>query len=422
MKQLPQFGPGQVGAQAEVRAAATETEVRVGRAGDVELSGAVEHRLVAVGRAVEQRHLLAGLDLRAGQFGVDGRMPGEVQHRSGPPDELLCGRPDPRVEIVHQPSALAWIVGERLERVGGGLLGGVVACGGEQHHERADLDVGELVAVDLGVDDVGHQVVVGLATPQLSQLDTGTGQDADLGQRVRRALLEAGVVVIGGAEQAFGRVRHRFLVGGSDADHVRDGPHRELRRAFGDEVDLLAVAQPLDQPVHDVGGVGLNLGLDATNLFRGERRADQPPIQCVLRRIHGQEETRGLLNFGREGVDAHAQRRTEDVRVLTDVLDVGVAGDRPISGLRMGEDRRHRRMPRQPVGGPQLRERTVAGGEVGRPEVRGGDVERVVRPRGERWAFDGHDLLAKGCRKAYRMVDSNCDCRQFQNGRQSWRT
>src|SRR6478609_6412812 len=75
------------------------------------------------------------------------------------------------------------------------------------------------MAVDLGVDDVGHQVVVRFATAQLGQLDTRTGENPDLGQRMRGALLEAGVVVIGAAEQTFGRVRHRLLVGGSLAEH-----------------------------------------------------------------------------------------------------------------------------------------------------------------------------------------------------------
>src|SRR5690606_2422309 len=44
--------PGEVGAEAEVRAGAAEPDVRVGVTGDVEAIGVGEHRLVAVGRAV----------------------------------------------------------------------------------------------------------------------------------------------------------------------------------------------------------------------------------------------------------------------------------------------------------------------------------------------------------------------------------
>ena len=50
-----------------------------------------------------------------------------------------------------QPCPLLREVGERLERVAGGLAGGVVAGHGQQHEERGHIGVGQPVAVDFGV-------------------------------------------------------------------------------------------------------------------------------------------------------------------------------------------------------------------------------------------------------------------------------
>ena len=64
LEQHPQLQPGQVGAEAVVDALA-EAQVRVGLTGDVEVVGVVEHRGVAVGRALPDQHLLPGRDRRS---------------------------------------------------------------------------------------------------------------------------------------------------------------------------------------------------------------------------------------------------------------------------------------------------------------------------------------------------------------------
>ena len=55
----PDLHAGQVGPEAEVRAAAPEGDVRVGVTADVEGVGVVEDVLVAVGRGVEEDDLVA---------------------------------------------------------------------------------------------------------------------------------------------------------------------------------------------------------------------------------------------------------------------------------------------------------------------------------------------------------------------------
>ena len=53
------LAPGQVGAEAEVRARGAEADVGVGVAQHVEALGVLEHVLVAVGRVVEEDDLVA---------------------------------------------------------------------------------------------------------------------------------------------------------------------------------------------------------------------------------------------------------------------------------------------------------------------------------------------------------------------------
>src|SRR6185295_9863110 len=57
-----ELASGQVGSEAEVRAAAAEGHVEVGLAPDVELLGIVERPGIAVGGGKEQGHPVTGLD------------------------------------------------------------------------------------------------------------------------------------------------------------------------------------------------------------------------------------------------------------------------------------------------------------------------------------------------------------------------
>src|ERR1700722_19947632 len=59
LKHDPDLAAGEMGAQAEVRAGSTEAYVRVRRSRDVESLWVGEHRLVPVGRPVEQHDLVA---------------------------------------------------------------------------------------------------------------------------------------------------------------------------------------------------------------------------------------------------------------------------------------------------------------------------------------------------------------------------
>src|SRR3954452_6182804 len=84
----PDLESGETGTEAEV-GADTESEGVVGPSGPVEASGVIEVRRIAVGRAVEEYHLLAGTDRHAADVVVASGHAAHVVNRCHPADELL---------------------------------------------------------------------------------------------------------------------------------------------------------------------------------------------------------------------------------------------------------------------------------------------------------------------------------------------
>ena len=155
---------GQVGAEAEVRAAAAERDVRVRVAGDVEHERVVPHLLVAVGRDVPDDDPVARLDLPAADLGVDGRGAAEVQHRRRPAQDLLDRVVDAgRRGRSCRSSNCSGLREERVHAVRGRVAGGLVARDREQQHEHVELELAELLALDLGVEELGDDVVARVA-------------------------------------------------------------------------------------------------------------------------------------------------------------------------------------------------------------------------------------------------------------------
>src|SRR6202030_1098765 len=77
----PDLATSQVGAQAEVRTTATEADMRIGVAGYVEHPWVRKLRLVAIGRAVPQRGLVAGGHLGPVELDVMCEGASHVDHR-----------------------------------------------------------------------------------------------------------------------------------------------------------------------------------------------------------------------------------------------------------------------------------------------------------------------------------------------------
>src|ERR1700722_178612 len=98
-EQRAQLRLGDPVAQAVMHAAAAERDVRPPRAGQVEAVRVLEHALIPVAGAVEDRDLVPLGDPLAGQLGVLRRGPDELGYRAGMPDEPLDRGGYPALEV-----------------------------------------------------------------------------------------------------------------------------------------------------------------------------------------------------------------------------------------------------------------------------------------------------------------------------------
>ena len=174
----PQLQPRQRGAEAEVPAAGAERLV-LGVAAHVEAVGVLVARRVAVGGDVPHDDLVALADRLAGELGVARGGAPEVGEGGEHAQRLLDGAGDQR-RVVEQELALLGVLHERPHAAAVGGLGAVVARGHEQEEAHHDLVLLELLAVDLGVDEHGGEVVGGRLAPRGDQLGAAAEDLGDL--------------------------------------------------------------------------------------------------------------------------------------------------------------------------------------------------------------------------------------------------
>ena len=145
-----------------MRTGAAESDVRIRVAQDVERVGVIEDLFVEVGRAVGHHQPLPLLDLDAAQLGVLGGGALERRHRRRPADDLVNGR---RRAFLLVQLPLIRIVRERDHSVRDRVAGGLIARHREHDDEEAELVVGELLPVDVGLDQGGDDVVGRVLAP-----------------------------------------------------------------------------------------------------------------------------------------------------------------------------------------------------------------------------------------------------------------
>ena len=120
-----------------------------------------EHLLVAVGRCVEQRDPVAGPDRRAPHVTVLSRRAGEVDDRAHPPEDLLHrGREE--LGVLAQAFPLTPVLGEGEEPSTDRVACGLVAGLDDELAVVQELLLGEGPPVDLGDDQLAHDVVTRL--------------------------------------------------------------------------------------------------------------------------------------------------------------------------------------------------------------------------------------------------------------------
>ncbi len=148
-------------------AGAAEADVRVGVAQDVKCERILENLFVEVSRPVEHHHPLTLLNLYAGQLVVPQRGALKSGDRGCPAHDLI-GRGLRTHFLVQLP--LVGVFSERHHALGDGVAGGLVTGHRQHHHEEAELVVGELLAVDIGLDQLSHDVVGGVLRLLLGHL------------------------------------------------------------------------------------------------------------------------------------------------------------------------------------------------------------------------------------------------------------
>ena len=169
---------GEVGAEAEVRAAAAERDVLVRRARDVERERVVELLLVAVRRDVPEDDLVAVLDLLTAELVVDASRCGGSASPGSPSAASPRRRAGMRLGVGAQPLELLGVLEQRDEPVRDQVARGLVAGDREQQEEEVDLEPGELLTVDLGLV---------LSTQMRSSFGFGALLLGELAPRRRRA-------------------------------------------------------------------------------------------------------------------------------------------------------------------------------------------------------------------------------------------
>ena len=138
---------------------AAEPDVRVGVAKNVERVRIIEHVLVEVRGAVEHHNPLTRLDLDSGQFRIDHRGALKGGDRRGPADDLIS-RGRGALPLVQIP--LIRVFGEGDHPVRDRVAGGLTAGDSQHQNEEGKLVVGQFLAIDIGIDQSGDDIVAGI--------------------------------------------------------------------------------------------------------------------------------------------------------------------------------------------------------------------------------------------------------------------
>ena len=156
-----ELAPGEVRTEAAVHAP-TERQVTVHLTIEPHLERVGELGGVDVGRTDAHAHHVARLHRTTRDLGVFGAEARHAGHRRLPAQQLFDrGRDDRRV--VDDLLPMRWVLGQVRERTRERVGDGVEPGEQEQEADVEDLFASELLAVDLGVEELGHDVVARFA-------------------------------------------------------------------------------------------------------------------------------------------------------------------------------------------------------------------------------------------------------------------
>ncbi len=223
---------------------------------------------------------------------------------------------------------LVGVLRERDHAVGDRVAGGLVARHREHDHEEAELVVGELLAVDVGLDERRDDVVGRVLAPLLGHRHRVHDQ---FHRRLRR--VDVGELGILAAGHLVGPAEQLVAVVLRDAEQSGDGLQRQLTATPARR----SRRRPRPRPSWRCSARAARAPPPA-----GRWRAGVKPREMILRsrvwcgasmlsmtlRCSSIVLARHLLRPGRDGAVLPAG---EDVAAPRHLLDVGVLGDQPVA-------------------------------------------------------------------------------------------
>ncbi len=305
-----------------------ECDLRIRTAADVELERLLENFFVAVRRRIKQAYRFPSFDLLAANHRVFGRGPRELNNRRRPAHDLFHRRVDqPGIALELLP--LGRMLDESQQAAGGRVARGLVAGHHQQEIVRQHLELRYRLAIDLAVGDDAGDVVGRVLHPFHHHV--GEILEQPQPRTIHRLLrarpgLELGVAA---ANRLVGPSEELFPILVRNAQQLGDHGERILRRYLGVEVALVAPGHVVEHLARNP----LDLRLQRLHLARRKTAAQDRAIVAVFRRIHVEQmaERRRRTALEPVLVDKHQQAGTveEQPRLLGNLNDVGVLGDRP---------------------------------------------------------------------------------------------
>ena len=284
-------------------------------------SGLLEAALVAVRGSVQEQHdrvlrngltVVLGIARRIATLNRRWRL--EAQH-------LLDGGGDQR-PVVDDLPALVGMVGEKLRREpdqpGGRLVPGPGDHGRVPEHLGAGQATSLTVLLDLGVQQLRHQVVRRVV-----------GAPIDVGGERLHAVFERARVELAGPSLRYAQPRvdvpaDRLLALFRNPEQESDRAHRHEHAEIGDDVEVAGIDQGIEQP----GAIASYHRLDRGHSLRCEHAREESPVQIVQRRIFEEDDAGRNLHVGPDDVEDRPAARAIGIPVEERRLDVVPAAER----------------------------------------------------------------------------------------------
>jgi hypothetical protein len=241
-----------------------------------ELRGVVVHRFVAVRRREPEHDAIAFVERTALDCRLGEDRPREDLHRRVEPQRLLHERGNARAI----PAQLIEEVGSRgddVEAIADQVPRRLVARDDQEHHLGPDRAVGEVLAVDVGVDEARDRVVRWFGHGAVL-VDEALDVTCEVGVRVGERRRRAGVLRF---EQLVGPLAEAVLHVGRHAEHVRDHDRRERIEHLHEVHRALRAA--FDGLVGQCPRAGADERLVLHRAVRGDDAVDHPPNAPVPR-------------------------------------------------------------------------------------------------------------------------------------------